>query len=137
MKFSAYVYALVLKAKLKNGKCRRPLNEAFGCRLYYRCSCNMQLQERQLIRNQLTLLTQKNAVLGVVLFPACQAVTALLQYFLLAAFCWMLCEGIMLYLMLVVVFSSLSKKWWFFFILGWRESTLMCNLLQCAFLTWI
>jgi len=52
---------------------------------------------------------------------ACQAVTAITQYFFLASFCWMLCEGIMLYLMLVVVFSDLSKKWWFFFILGWSK----------------
>ncbi|CAI8057705.1 Adhesion G protein-coupled receptor L3 [Geodia barretti] len=49
----------------------------------------------------------------------CNVVTALVQYFLLSAFCWMMCEGIMLYLMLVVVFSTLSKKWWFFFLLGW------------------
>jgi len=52
---------------------------------------------------------------------ACQAVTAIMQYFFLASFCWMLCEGIMLYLMLVLVFSMLSKKWWFFLILGWCE----------------
>jgi len=52
---------------------------------------------------------------------ACQAVTAIMQYFFLASFCWMLCEGIMLYLMLVLVFSGLSKKWWFFLILGWSE----------------
>ena len=44
---------------------------------------------------------------------------ALLQYFFLAAFCWMLCEGIMLYLMLVVVFSRLSKKWWLFLLIGY------------------
>jgi len=44
-----------------------------------------------------------------------------MQYFFLASFCWMLCEGIMLYLMLVLVFSGLSKKWWFFLILGWSE----------------
>ena len=44
---------------------------------------------------------------------------ALLHYLFLAAFCWMLCEGVMLYLMLVVVFSKLSKKWWFFLLLGW------------------
>lgn len=49
----------------------------------------------------------------------CIAVTALVQYFLLSAFCWMMCEGIMLYLMLVVVFSTLIKKWWFFLLLGW------------------
>ena len=47
---------------------------------------------------------------------------ALLQYFFLAAFCWMLCEGIMLYLMLVVVFSTLSKNWWFFLIIGWGKN---------------
>ena len=51
----------------------------------------------------------------------CAFVAALLQYLFLAAFCWMMCEGIMLYLMLVVVFSTLSKKWWFFLLLGWGE----------------
>ena len=49
----------------------------------------------------------------------CKAVTALIQYFFLSAFCWMMCEGVMLYLMLVMVFSTLSKKWWFFLLLGW------------------
>ena len=48
-------------------------------------------------------------------------VAALLQYLFLSAFCWMMCEGIMLYLMLIVVFSKLSSKWWFFLILGWGE----------------
>ena len=52
----------------------RKMGEAFRCSLYYRCSCNMQLQECQPsepVRNQLTLLTQKKTflkVLGVVLF---------------------------------------------------------------------
>ena len=46
---------------------------------------------------------------------------ALIQYFLLSAFCWMMCEGVMLYLMLVVVFSRLKEKWWFFFMLGWGK----------------
>jgi hypothetical protein len=50
---------------------------------------------------------------------ACKAVTALIQYFFLSAFCWMMCEGVMLYLMLVAVFSTLKKKWWFFMLLGW------------------
>ena len=57
-----------------------------------------------------------------VLFPlqiACIVVAALIQYCFLSAFCWMMCEGVMLYLMLVVVFSTLSKKWWFFLLLGW------------------
>ena len=54
----------------------------------------------------------------------CAFVAALLHYFFLAAFCWMLCEGIMLYLMLVVVFSRLSRKWWFFLIIGWGKYTI-------------
>ena len=48
-------------------------------------------------------------------------VAALLHYLFTAVFCWMLCEGIMLYLMLVIVFSELTKKWWIFFLLGWGE----------------
>ena len=43
----------------------------------------------------------------------------LLHYFLLASFSWMLCEGIMLFLLLVVVFSTMAKKWWGFLIMGW------------------
>jgi hypothetical protein len=49
----------------------------------------------------------------------CAVVAALLHYFFTAVFCWMLCEGIMLYLMLVLVFNRISKKWWLFFLLGW------------------
>lgn len=51
----------------------------------------------------------------------CIVVAALLNYFFLAVFCWMLSEAIMLYLMLVVVFSKLAKRWWFFLLLGWGE----------------
>jgi latrophilin 2 len=50
---------------------------------------------------------------------SCRVVTALLHYLFLSVFCWMLSEGVMLYLMLWVVFSRLSTKWWFFFMLGW------------------
>ncbi|XP_064402412.1 adhesion G protein-coupled receptor E3-like isoform X2 [Halichondria panicea] len=50
---------------------------------------------------------------------ACVFVAALLHYLFTTVFFWMLCEGIMLYLMLVVVFSQISKKWWIFFIIGW------------------
>ncbi len=52
---------------------------------------------------------------------ACVFVAALLHYLFTAVFFWMLCEGIMLYLMLVVVFSQISKKWWIFFIIGWGK----------------
>ena len=49
----------------------------------------------------------------------CTVVAALLHYFFLCVFCWMLCEGIMLYLLLVVVFSKMAKQWWLFFIIGY------------------
>ena len=60
---------------------------------------------------------------------ACIFVAAWLHYFFLSSFSWMLCEGIMLYLMLVVVFSKLSKKWWFFMIIGYGEfaTTTVCS----------
>ena len=40
---------------------------------------------------------------------ACVAVAALLQYFLMAAFCWMLVEGIYLYLFVVKVYNIVDK----------------------------
>ena len=49
----------------------------------------------------------------------CKTITVLMHYFFLAAFSWMLCEAIMLYLLLVVVFSRLIHKWWIYLILGW------------------
>ncbi|XP_064386909.1 uncharacterized protein LOC135335369 isoform X2 [Halichondria panicea] len=49
----------------------------------------------------------------------CAFVTALLHYLFLAVFCWMLCEGVMLYLLLVAVFSAVTRKWWFFLMLGY------------------
>ena len=45
----------------------------------------------------------------------------LLHYLFLSAFCWMLCEGILLYLLLVVVFSRLSRRWWLFILIGYGE----------------
>ena len=53
---------------------------------------------------------------------ACGFVAALLHYFFLAAFSWMMCEGICLYLMLVKVFGANKKKWLLMYtILGWCE----------------
>ena len=40
---------------------------------------------------------------------ACVAVAALLQYFLMAAFCWMLFEGIYLYLFVVKVYNIVDN----------------------------
>ena len=39
----------------------------------------------------------------------CVAVAALMQYFFMAAFCWMLVEGIYLYLFVVQVYNVSEK----------------------------
>ena len=57
---------------------------------------------------------------------ACNAVAFILHYFFLSAFCWMLCEGIMLYLMIVVVFSKMIKRWWLYLIFAWGQLTVDC-----------
>jgi hypothetical protein len=49
----------------------------------------------------------------------CQAMTVIMHYFFLAIFCWMLCEGILLYMMVVVVFDSGKTYSALFFALGW------------------
>ena len=53
----------------------------------------------------------------------CAFVAALLHYLFTAVFCWMLCEGIMIFLKLVLVFSSFHKKWWFFLLVGWGKTS--------------
>lgn len=59
-------------------------------------------------------------LLFVHLQAACIAVTILLHYFFLAAFCWMLCEGIIIYLLLVKVFyNGFFKSMLFFSAMGW------------------
>ena len=52
----------------------------------------------------------------------CTTVAALLHYFFLCVFCWMLAEGIILYLMLVRVFGTATDKWYYLLILGWGKS---------------
>ena len=59
-----------------------------------------------------------------VCFPqeACIVVAALLHYFLLATFCWMLCEGIKLLMLLVFVFyKGFLQRMHFFMIIGWGK----------------
>lgn len=57
-----------------------------------------------------------------VLFPsqtACAIVAGLLHYFFLSAFCWMLLEGVELYLMVVQVFKTHALKHWHLFLVGY------------------
>ncbi|XP_065897877.1 adhesion G protein-coupled receptor L4-like [Dysidea avara] len=51
---------------------------------------------------------------------ACIVVTVLLHYFFLAAFCWMLCEGIIIYVLLAQVFyDGFFKRLRFYSMIGW------------------
>ncbi|XP_065915770.1 adhesion G-protein coupled receptor D1-like [Dysidea avara] len=51
---------------------------------------------------------------------SCTIVAALLHYSFTCVFMWMLCEGIMLYVLLVKVFNAgLGQKKWFYLALGW------------------
>ena len=52
----------------------------------------------------------------------CKIVAVLLHYFFTCVFTWMLCEGIMLYFLLVKVFNTgLGQKKWFYLLIGWGE----------------
>ena len=52
---------------------------------------------------------------------ACIAVAALMQYFLMAAFCWMLVEGIYLYLFVVKVYN-INTKMHMYHVISWGIS---------------
>jgi hypothetical protein len=50
----------------------------------------------------------------------CSIVAALLHYFFLAAFSWMLCEAVLIYNLLVKVFGAHERKWLYIFLgIGW------------------
>ncbi len=56
----------------------------------------------------------------------CKAVAALLHFFVLSAFGWMLCEGILLYILLIRVFDGVrGKHWKIFNFIGWGKWSLM------------
>ena len=62
---------------------------------------------------------------------ACVTVAALLQYFLMAAFCWMFVEGIYLYLLVVKVYN-IENKMHIYHVMSWGKF-LSTFLLQCLF----
>ena len=50
----------------------------------------------------------------------CTVVAAFLHYFLLSLFSWMLCEGVLLYILLIKVFRGIAEeKVKYFYIFGW------------------
>jgi len=58
---------------------------------------------------------------------ACTALTALMHYFFLAAFCLMLAEGIDILISVVIVFSATSKLKWLL-LMGWGASPLSIHI---------
>ena len=67
----------------------------------------------------------------IILQDGCTFVAVILHYLFLSAFCWMLCEGVLLYLLLRVVFSEMAKMWWPFLLIGygkyWTTHTYLLN----------
>ena len=60
---------------------------------------------------------------------SCLTVAILLHYFFMAAFCWMLCEGVLLFIMLYFVFyKGIFKRKRFFFALGWGKKILFIQI---------
>ena len=59
----------------------------------------------------------------------CVAVAALMQYFLMAAFCWMLVEGIYLYLYVVKVYN-INNKMTIYHVLSWGT---LCTIFICHY----
>ena len=51
----------------------------------------------------------------------CGVVAGLLHYLFLCVFCWMLAEGIMLYIMFIKVFGVVHVHIGYFLPLGWGE----------------
>uniref|UniRef100_A0A8D0BBJ9 Adhesion G protein-coupled receptor E5 n=1 Tax=Salvator merianae TaxID=96440 RepID=A0A8D0BBJ9_SALMN len=50
---------------------------------------------------------------------ACAVVAGLLHFFFLSVFCWMLLEGVELYLMVIQVFNAHNLKHWHIFLVGY------------------
>ncbi|XP_054859977.1 adhesion G protein-coupled receptor E5-like isoform X1 [Eublepharis macularius] len=59
---------------------------------------------------------------------ACAIVAGLLHYFFLSAFCWMLLEGVELYLMVVQVFRTPSLKHWHHMLVGYGVPAVMVGI---------
>ena len=70
---------------------------------------------------QITQSIASNA--NFILKASCLTVAILLHYFFMAAFSWMLCEGILLFIMIKFVFyKGFFKSKVFFLLIGWGES---------------
>ena len=68
-------------------------------------------------------------LLGLTFQSVCILVAVLLHYFYLAAFGWMLLEGVFLYVMIVEVFNTVDMRYLYFF--GWGKK---CNNIIAKFM---
>ena len=68
--------------------------------------------------------------LSFLLQTACITSAVLMQYFLMAAFCWMLVEGIYLYLLVVKVYN-ISNKMYIYHVMSWGMLVVQLYLLCC------
>ena len=69
--------------------------------------------------------------LSFLLQTACITSAVLMQYFLMAAFCWMLVEGIYLYLLVVKVYN-ISDKMYIYHVMSWGMLVVQLYLLCCC-----
>ena len=62
---------------------------------------------------------------------------ALLHYFFTVVFCWMLCEGIILYFLLIKVFNNgLGQRKLFYLALGWGKNLVFHFIfIQCTYIS--
>lgn len=51
----------------------------------------------------------------------CKVIAVSLHFMLLSAFCWMLCEGVLLYCITTVMAANHEDKIKYFYLLGWGE----------------
>ena len=61
----------------------------------------------------------KKSLSPLLLKAVCVTVVALMHYFLMAAFCWMLVEGIHLYLFVVKVSNTINTKMHMYHVISW------------------
>ena len=67
---------------------------------------------------------------------SCLTVAILLHYFFMAAFCWMLSEGVLLFIMLYFVFyKGFFKRKRFYFAIGWGKKNIKIHIHMCLWLT--
>ena len=58
----------------------------------------------------------------------------IMHYLFLAVFCWMLCQGLLLYMLLVIVFDSGKTYRRRYFALGWGKYLLAVDILETSYI---